>query len=116
METDGLGKNIDDKSDDDDPTYNVVEEELELSRDDRKNDYIDPISETITMFTLIKDIKFNIGLTFINKVPTIDAIRVYVVTGGYKIRFKKNDRKRARAKCFEGYKWENLISNVGMNI
>ncbi|KAM7279527.1 hypothetical protein ACFE04_006661 [Oxalis oulophora] len=58
----------------------------------------------------IKDIKFSIGLAFINKVLAVDAIKDYEVAGGYNIRFKKNDSKRVRAKCVEGCKWEILIS------
>ncbi|KAM7254370.1 hypothetical protein ACFE04_021510 [Oxalis oulophora] len=124
-ETDGPGKNIYDTIDDDDPTYNVVNsdyesEDLELVREDAEN-YLEsePISETVTMFKDVKDIKdvkFSIGLTFINKVQAVDAIRDYAVAGGYKIRFKKNDRKRVRAKCGDGCKWEILISKVGRDI
>ncbi|KAM7265909.1 hypothetical protein ACFE04_003592 [Oxalis oulophora] len=119
-EADGPGKNIDEKSDDDVTTYNVTDsdyesEELELSRDDMKNEVeSDPISETsVTMFKLvkdIKDIKFSIWLDFINKVLAIDAIRDYAVADEYNIRFKKSDSQRVRAKCIEGCKWEILIS------
>ncbi|KAM7254878.1 hypothetical protein ACFE04_020119 [Oxalis oulophora] len=56
-EADGPGKNIGEKSDDDDTTYNVTNsyyesEELELSRDDMENEEeSDLISETpVTMF------------------------------------------------------------------
>ncbi|KAM7276786.1 hypothetical protein ACFE04_018652 [Oxalis oulophora] len=124
-ETDGPGKNIYDTIDDDDPTYNVVDfdyesEDLKLVREDAENDLeSEPISKTVTMFKDVKDIKdvkFSIRLTFINKVQAVDAIRDYAVAGGYKIKFKKNDRKRVRAKCGDGCNWEILISKVGRDI